>query len=185
MRLFSLLCFVSSILLACSALPPGVASGDVVSQWKNMALQGTTVAPQGVTEIEAVFDKTRISVKITAHEVDIGGVGVVPPEKNLSGCTYSRIPCSLVDYLEISINGRALFVARSVYADRADLGKATIRQSREGEFELILIGGDASESYTVCVAFDENRVKQKTVAANEAGQVASQTTYFELDPLDY
>jgi hypothetical protein len=181
-KIFILLCIVSFVLLACSAISPsGAGREEVVMQWEEVALQGTTVAPQGVTEIGMVFDKTHISLKITTHEVDIGGAVVESPERNLSGCTYSKIPCSLVDYLEISINGHWLFVARSVYADLSDLGKASLRQGEGGDFELVLIGGNASESYTVCITFDKNRIKKRIMADNESAEFLQQTTYFESD----
>lgn len=136
------------------------------------------VASQGVTDVAAVFNKTQISVKIRAHEVEIGKSSDERPPKIFSSCTYSRIPCSPVDYVEISVNGNAMFVARSVYADLADVGEASLRQDKKGQFVLTLGGGDASESYTVEVAFDKNLVKQRTFMSNEAGQIMQKTIYF-------
>jgi hypothetical protein len=137
------------------------------------------VASQGVTDVTAAFGKTQVVVKITTHEVDIGKPSDEWPKKILSSCTYSRFPCSLVDYVEISVSGNALFVARSVYADLADVGTASLRQKRKkGQFVLTLCGGDASESYTVEVTFDENLVRERTLTSNEARQVMQNTTYF-------
>jgi hypothetical protein len=136
------------------------------------------VASQGVTDVAAAFGKTQVSVKITTHEVDIGKPGGERPTKIHSNCTYSRVPCSPVDYVEISVNGNALFVARSVFADLADVGEASLHQKKKGQFVLTLGGGDASESYTVEVTFDENLVRQRTFMSNEARQVMQRTTYF-------
>ncbi len=142
------------------------------------------VASKGVTDVAAAFGKTQVSVKITTHEVDIGKPSDPRPEKILSSCTYSRIPCSPVDYMEISVNGNALFVARSIYADLADVGVASLRQKKKGQFVLTLGCGDASESYTVEVTFDENLVRQRTFMSNEARQVMQRTTYFASQSMD-
>ena len=129
------------------------------------------VVSQGVTDVTAAFGKTQVVVKITTHGVDIGKPSDKWPQKRLSSCTYSRFPCSLVDYVEVSVNGLALFVARSVYADLADVGIASLHKKKKGQFVLTLRGGDASESYTVEVMFDENLVRERTLVSNQARQV--------------
>lgn len=144
----------------------------------------TKVASQGTTDIAATFGKTKVSVKITTRELAIGKPSDERPSKILSSCTYSRFPCSLVDYMEIAINGNAVFVARSVYADLADLGTVSLRQKKKGQFVLKLGGGDASESYTVEVTFDENMVRQRTFSSNEARQVMQKTTYFDSQSMN-
>lgn len=136
------------------------------------------VASHGVTDVTTAFGKTQVSVKITTHEVDIGKLSDEWPQKRLSSCTYSRVPCSLVDYVEISVDDNVLLLARSVYADLADVGVASLRQKKKGQFVLTLGGGDASESYTVEVAFDKNLVRQRTLVSNEARQVMERTIYF-------
>jgi hypothetical protein len=144
----------------------------------------TKVASQGTTDVAATFGKTQVSVKITTHEVDIGKPSDPRPKKILSSCTYSRVPCSPVDYVEISVNGNPLFVVRSVYADLADVGVASLRQQKKGQFVLTLSGGDASESYTVEVTFDESLVRQRTLKSNLDRQILQRTTYFAAPPLD-
>lgn len=136
------------------------------------------VVSQGVTDIAATFGKTKILVKITTHQLDIGKPSDERPPKIFSSCTYSRFPCSPVDYVEIFVNNNALFVPRSVYADLADVSTANLRQKKNGQFVLTLNGGDASESYTVDVTFDENSVRQRTLTSNEARQVMQKTIYF-------
>lgn len=142
------------------------------------------VTSQGVTDVAAVFGKTHVSVKITTHELDIGKLSDEWPEKRLSSCTYSRVPCSLVDYVEISVDGSALLVARSVYADLADVGVASLSQKKKGQFVLTLGGGDASESYTVEVEFNNNLIRQRIFVSNEARQVMEKTTYFSPQSLN-
>lgn len=161
--LLSLILFLCTV-MACNAAP---MSGGRIK-----------VASQGVTDVTAAFGKTQISVKITTHEVEIGKPSDKWPQKKLSSCTYSRFPCSLVDYVEISVNGNTLFLARSVYADLADVVEASLRQNKKGQFVLTLGGGDASESYTVEAEFDGNLVRQRIFMSNEAGQIMQKTIYF-------
>jgi hypothetical protein len=144
----------------------------------------TKVFSQGVTNVTAAFGKTRISIKITTHEVDIGKLSDKWPQKRLSSCTYSRVPCSPIDYVEISVNSNALLVPRSVYADLADVAEASVRQNKKGQFALILGGGDASESYTVEIIFGENLVSQRIFMDNESGQVMEKNIYYASQTMD-
>jgi len=142
--------------------------------------EAVKVASKGTTDVIAEFGKTHISVKITTHEVDIGMSSDPLPDKNWSNCTYSRFPCSLVDHLEISIDNNTLFVARSVFADLADLGMVSLEKDKNGHFVLILRGGDASESYTTEITFDETAVKRRILKSNEA----QSTVYFASPSMD-
>jgi len=143
-----------------------------------MAGNEVKVATKGGTDIAATLGGATVSVEITTHEVDIGKPSDPRPEKAVSSCTYSRFPCAPVDYMTISVNRRPLFVARSVYADLADLNLASLRRQKDGQFVLILNGGDASESYAAKIFFDEERVRQRIIVSNEARQTVQATTYF-------
>ncbi|WP_157128350.1 hypothetical protein [Cupriavidus sp. USMAA2-4] len=142
------------------------------------------VATQGVTDVSATLGKNQISAKITTHEIDIGKASDTLPKKRLTSCTYSRFPCSPVDSVEISVNGNSLFVARSVYADLADLIDASLRQNGNGNFLLTLRGGDASESYTIEIMFDKGLVRQRRLIDNLNKQVLQRTTYFTSQTMD-
>lgn len=167
----SLLSIVFCSVLACNAAP--LSNGRI------------KVASQGVTDVTAAFGKTQVSVKITTHELEIGKPSDERPTKILSSCTYSRIPCSPIDYLEIFVNGSTLFVARSVYADLADLGEASLHKNKNGQFVLTLIGGDASESYTIDIAFDGSLVRQRTFMSNESAQIMQKTIYFASHSMNH
>src|SRR5580658_7304341 len=119
------------------------------------------VASQGTTAIAAVFGAAPVSIKITTHEIDIGKPSDAPG-KRLGSCTYSRFPCVAVDDLDISVNGKRLFVPRSVYADLTDINVASLHQEKK-QYVLTLLGGDASESYTVNVFFNGAIVKERTL----------------------
>jgi hypothetical protein len=143
------------------------------------------VASQGVTDVTATFGKTQVSVKITTHELETESSSNERSKIVFSSCTHSRIPCSLVDYVEISINGNTLFVARSVYADLADVGEARLHRSKSGMYVLTLVGGDASESYTVEITFNGSLVKQRTLTSNESGAMMQKTVYFSSPAMNY
>jgi hypothetical protein len=149
----------------------------------SVSVNSVKIASKGETLVSATFRKTQVVAKITNHEVDIGKPSDAWPEKRMSSCTYSRRPCSPIDYLEILIDGNPLFVARSVYADLADVNTASLGQEK-GKFVLILNGGDASESYTVEISFDGQQVKQRIFRANESGQVMQKTIYFVPDSMN-
>lgn len=142
------------------------------------------VGPQGETDLAAMLGRSKISVKITTHEIDIGKASDVLPEKRLTNCTYSRFPCSLVDYVDVSVDSNTLFVARSLYADLADVSKASLRLKKNGQFLLTLSGGDASESYTVEVTFDKQLVRQRELRDNMDGQVLQRTIYYASQSMD-
>lgn len=141
------------------------------------------VATEGVTAFHSAFGKKQVVVKMTSHEVEIGKPSDPRPEKVLSSCTYARFPCSLVDYLEISVNDKPLFVARSVYADLADVNKVNVQQQK-GVFILTVDGGDASESYRVKVIFDEQSIRKRILMNNETGQVLQETIYAVQKTMD-
>lgn len=136
------------------------------------------VAAQGVTTLAHRFGSHDVSIKITTHIVQIGKEYDPAPEKRLTSCTYSRVPCSLVDLVEITVHGSDVFVPRSAFADLADVGAMTLRQNKDGRLILALIGGDASESYTAEITFDKTRVRQRTKRDEESGEVMQRTLYF-------
>ena len=144
----------------------------------------TKVFSQGMTNIIDGFEGVKIIVKISTNQIDIGKASDDQPQKKITNCTYSRFPCSLVNHMEISVNGNSLFVARSVYADLADVDAATLRQKRKGQYIVSLDGGDASESYTVEITFDDNMVTQRLFKSNLDGQIMQKTTYFKPLSLD-
>ena len=121
----------------------------------------TQVASRGETLVSAIVRKTKVLVKIKTHEIDIGKPSDQRPSEINSSCTYSKYPCSIVDRLDILIDGNALFIPRSAYCDLADLNYAEVYAIEEGA-ALILYGADASESYIVKIEFNTEQVKRRT-----------------------
>jgi hypothetical protein len=143
------------------------------------AIGGTLIAPNGETVVVASSPKVDVRVQIRTHEVQIGGPSEKRPEVIRSSCTYSRYPCSLVDSIEISVNGKQIFVPRSVFCDLADLNTAEIGIGAT-ETMLTLNGGDASESYFVKITFDAERVKSRRLFSSIAPNKPLQETTYQL-----
>jgi hypothetical protein len=74
-----------------------------------------------------------------------------------TNCTYSRYPCSIVDGVDIVVNGSSLFVPRSAFSDLADLIDAELKVGGKNHV-LRLGGGDASDTYVATIEFDAARV---------------------------
>ena len=138
------------------------------------------VAAQGETRITATLGGKAVLVQFFTHKVDIGKPSDEPPKRRMSSCTYSRIPCSLTDAVEISVAGHPVFVPRSAFADLADINGAELHLIAPGRFRLALTGGDASEAYEANIVFDRHRVRERAVTASEAQMVAEKTVYFDV-----
>jgi len=135
------------------------------------------VMSEGATDISVVFGKTALFIKIITHEKDIGKPSDGWPKKRLTSCTYSRYPCSLVDSIGIIVNDKELFLPRSIYSDLADISTAEISM-KQGQFILTLRVGDASESYTTKIYFDNIKVHKRKVFNNFDGQLMQETIYY-------
>jgi hypothetical protein len=141
------------------------------------AVERTSIAPNGETAIVASSTKVSVRVQIRTHEVEIGEPSEKRPDVIRSSCTYSRYPCSIVDGIDILVNGKPIIVPRSVFCDLADLNTAEIRIEQK-ESILTLNGGDASESYIVKIEFDAERVKRRCLSSSMApGKLLQETIY--------
>jgi len=141
--------------------------------------QPTKVASSGETVITAHSRNTSVQVKITTHEVQIGKPSDEPPDVNTTGCTYSRYPCSVVDLITISVNGKPVGVPRTAFCSLADINDAGLRIGKNGTV-LTLNGGDASESYFVKIRFNRERVTGLSLLDGESGKKVEETTYYEV-----
>ncbi len=136
-----------------------------------------TVASQGETIVASASGNLKVQVKIKTHEVQIGKPSDARPAVIESNCTYSKYPCSIVDWLDITVNGTALFVPRSAFCSLADLNKAEVKVSKKG-WILRLDGGDGAESFIAKIEFDATQVQRRTLAGGEsADQLSEETRY--------
>jgi hypothetical protein len=143
----------------------------------------THVIPAGHTTINKVIGKDRIQIEIASHSVDIGKASDPRPTEINSNCTYSVIPCSIVDSLKIEVDGVSLFVPRSVFSDLADVSSATMRANANG-FLLKLTGGDASESYFLAVYFTRRVITERRLYSNLDSSKPLQVTKYFATTLD-
>lgn len=168
-----LLCIISaSELYAETALSQEHTKGEIVIVDKAtgaavLLMHGQViVAPNGETIIAGKSAKLNVQVTIGTHEVDIGKPSDEWPEISRSSCTYSRYPCSIVDYIDILVNNQKILVPRSVFCDLSDINKAEVKIGQKKAI-LLLSGGDASESYVVKIEFDSKRVRRKISSSGE------------------
>ncbi|WP_139306310.1 hypothetical protein [Methylomonas sp. LWB] len=77
-----------------------------------------------------------------------------------------------------------MFVPRSVYSDLADISEVTLYQKKKGQFVLSIVGGDASESYTVEITFNKNSLIQRALIGNETKQILQKTIYYPPPTMD-
>jgi len=128
--------------------------------------QRTPIAPDGETIIKFASKKLDVQVVVKTHEVQIGKPTEKIPDIIRSSCTYSRYPCSIVDSIDITVNGKPIIVPRSVFCDLADLYVVEIEIEKKNVF-MKFFGGDASESCNVIIESDADRVKRRTIVGNE------------------
>lgn len=116
------------------------------------------------SEGETLISASGAQVIIRTREVDIGKPGAGQQKSKQASCTYSRYPCSVVEDIDITVNGHPLIISvpRSAYCDRSDVNKANLKADGR-VWVLTLYGGDASESYIAKIIFDESRVLRREI----------------------
>lgn len=137
----------------------------------------TAIASSGETAFTAMTGDLKVRVTVKTHEVMIGKPSDSRPTVIESSCTFSRFPCSVVDRIDISVNGVALFVPRSAFCDLADLSGGEVRADKK-QSTLTLYGGDASESYIVTIGFDSTGVKHRRLASRTSPRQPLQETVY-------
>lgn len=133
----------------------------------------TTMRDSPSARIVASSSKLKVAVNITT--------GIVSGhDPRLPMCAGTTHPCRGVEHLQITVNGRQLFVPTSLFFDLADLRNGQITFSGSDAI-LLLRGGDASESYGVKIRFNANRVLTRTLfSAITPDEPLQETTYHEV-----
>jgi hypothetical protein len=135
------------------------------------------VSPSGETLLSETVGDLDVQVRVRTYEIDIGKPSDKQPDKINAICTYSRFPCSAVDIVAITINGKPLFVPRSAFCSFSDVRSVGL-QSAHGDVILSVNGGDASEAYIGKIMFDRSRVIRRTVSsALSEADVLEETIY--------
>jgi hypothetical protein len=142
------------------------------------------VTPSGETFLFETLGKFKVQVRIKTHEIPIGNPSDGRPEKVETNCTYSRFTCSVVDVLDILINGELLPVPRSSFCDLADLNFIKLQRTKK-RYVLTLKGGDASESYIVKIVFNNKRVISRTVLTPLAPNFVIERTIYQEQVVEF
>lgn len=150
---------------------------------QNISDDKIKVKSEGETVVVKKLSKSDIQVKLITREIrSADEKWSRRPDEPKNSCTYSRVPCSVVDYIGISVNGDKIIVPRSVFADLADINLVTISSNKENNHILAIEGGDASESYGVMIYFDSERVlKRNKLAGNNPDELLQETVYHIVD----
>jgi hypothetical protein len=140
----------------------------------------TVVAPEGETKLRASVHGAEIEVRFYTRKVDIGPPSQERPSEIRNNCTYSRIPCSLLEGLTILVNKSKIVISRSAFGDLSDVDTAVI-SSEHNKNVLILQCGDASESTIVKIWFDNISVLRRDVySAMDDASPIEQSVYHYL-----
>lgn len=144
-------------------------TGIIVYNIDIVAAPCQEIKQSGNTNISIINNKNKVQVKINSIVVS------TPPSLRPF---YDKKSVSVIETLNIIVNGNNTFVPRSVYADLFDTRKAVIKEYKKG-YVLILSGADASEAYEVRVYFDAQKVTRRTMAGAE-NEIITQDTYYKL-----
>jgi len=135
----------------------------------------TSIAKDGTTVVHAVLAGKKIEATITT--VRIGTDSKLFPK-----IEWGAPSVTLVQDLEITVEGKKAFVPRSVFADLLDPRTASIRLQK-GVFVLTAAGADGAESYFVRVVFDGTRVKRRMVYSSLVPATPTEDTAYRLTEL--
>ncbi|MGH8030764.1 MAG: hypothetical protein ACREO3_12615 [Arenimonas sp.] len=153
----------------------------MVDEWQ--PIHAVDVAPDGITELKAGFGSTLATARIRTVKLENGAENGGERNRGFH-CSGGRNPCSPVLELEFEVDGKYVLVPASVFADLADVNTAELRQTGE-VVTLFLSCGDAASSYSAMIEFDAIRVRKREIISGfGTNEVAEETTYHELAPLD-
>lgn len=160
--------YVASLLMFLVACEANAAKSDAP----------VNINPNGATTITSKIGTSEVRVTMRTHEVDIKEASREKPFGAQASCTFSRQPCAVVDAFNITADGHDLFIPRSLFADLSDPTKAVLVKDG-ADIELIIYGGDASESFVLKVVFDTSRVKKRILSsAISPNEPLQETTYY-------
>jgi hypothetical protein len=139
----------------------------------------TPILSKGESTLLTKSESLSVRVKISTHEVDNGTPGSPKKPKGVF-CTGSRYPCSVVDSMQISVNGHPLGIGSSVYSDLADLNSGGLKIDKNIAV-LTLYGGDAALSYILKIQMSPTRLQKWTLSSALApGKPLEERIYHDI-----
>jgi hypothetical protein len=153
----------------------GLLATVLGSDLSNAALAQTMIANSGATSVHAKSAKGKIEVVFHTVRIESGSDAFPIVEWDAKALT-------LIKKLEFTVEGKRVFVPRSVFADLLDVRTASI-ESQKGDSVLKIAGGDGSESYFVHVYFDATKVKRRMLYSSLAPLSVAEDTHYRLTVL--
>ncbi len=145
---------------------------NVIFVTSSALAQEHALAKSGVTSVHAKSSNKEIDVVF--HTVRVEKTSDTFP-----GIDWEAKAVTLAQMLEISVQGKRVFVPRSVFADLIDPRVASIK-AQKGDFVLTIAGADGAEAYSVNVYFDATKVKRRTLSSALTPSVIAEDTHYRL-----
>jgi hypothetical protein len=141
------------------------------------------ILASGETILKKESESIKIKIIIKTHELQNQNLINRKTTLARSICAYTRYPCSIVDYIDIVVNDKPIFVDRNVYCDLEELNTGEISIGAK-KSSLTLTGGDGADAYIVNIEFDTKRVLRRTLASLMMPDEPLQETNYFLRILD-
>ena len=149
-----------------------IVLGSLFFAYPLMAQDKGTISPSGTTTLNARIN--RAQVQVTIRTTVINSSHVLFPSEFIPGTKE----VSIVANVRIAVNGKNLFVPRSLFLDVFDPHEASL-QFDKGRFVLRTDSGDASNARFDLVYFDAKEVRQRMVySALTPEKPSEDTRYF-------
>jgi hypothetical protein len=137
------------------------------------AQERVAVSPTGTTIVRAKFNQTDINVTIRTVRINRSHSSF--PTQFL----WDAKEATLISSLVITVNGKQVFVPRSVFLDVFDPHEASL-ELLSGRLTLRITEADASNSAFLLVYFDTTRVTQRMVFSQLDPNKATEDTRYSL-----
>jgi hypothetical protein len=139
----------------------------------------TLVKSSGTTSIVGGTSSFYVDIAVVTHVIK-NGTEDSPDSKALNiGCTNTAFPCSLVNSIQIIVNGSKVFVPQTLKCGLADLGGASlVVDSRARLAILTLYGGNGIGGYKTEIEFSDIQVHRKTKFKGEDPDVILEETRY-------
>jgi len=137
----------------------------------------TSISPTGTNTVTARLN--RAQVKVTIRATRINSSHVLFPSEFIPGAKEVTI----ISKMEIAVNGKNLFVPRSVFLDVFDPHEASL-EFQNGKFALRITEADASNSAFILVYFDAKEITRRMVYSQLEPDKAIEDTRYTFTRLE-
>lgn len=131
-----------------------------------------------VTEIDLLLKNgSKVEIILKKRQLD----NSFPYESALMwGGDDGTLPKEILTMLTVKIAGRAVFIPLSAYGDLGAIKDASAIV-RKNEFDVVILGGDASSSYRAVLQFKSGLLKRRQVVSQEFPDQVWQTTNYSFN----